>query len=99
MAAKWSFTKAIPCSLENSIFVDSFAQTQLRGIVTSSDAKSGSGTKGKVEKIEKISNILKERYYYMNALMLKYIKTLGGEPYSYKLMFVIYARAIKRARH
>ena len=39
--------------LENSLSVDFFAQTQLRGIVTSSDAKSGSGTKGKVEKIEK----------------------------------------------
>jgi len=42
-----------------------------------------SGTKGKVEKIEKLSNILKERYYYLNASMLEYAKTLGGEPYLY----------------
>jgi len=46
MAAKWSFKKATLCSLENSLSVDFFAQTQLRGIVTSFDAKSGSGTKG-----------------------------------------------------
>jgi hypothetical protein len=48
-------------SLENSLSVDFSAQTQLRGIVTSSDAKFGTGIKGKVEKIEKLSNILKEK--------------------------------------
>ena len=35
-----------------------FAKTQLRGIVTCSDAKCGSGSEGKVEKL---SNILKEK--------------------------------------
>jgi len=33
---------------------------------------SGSETKRKVEKIEKLSNILKEKYYYLNASMLEY---------------------------
>jgi len=42
---------------------------------------SGSETKGEVEKIEKHSNNLKERYYYLNYSMLDYAKTLGGEPY------------------
>jgi len=32
----------------------------------------GSGTKGKVEKIEKHSNILKEKLYYLNDSMLEY---------------------------
>jgi hypothetical protein len=45
--------------------------------------KFGSGTKGKVEKIEKFSNILKESCYYWNSSMLDDAKTLGGEPYLY----------------
>jgi hypothetical protein len=32
--------------------------------------QTGSGTKGKVEKIEKLSNILKESCYYWNSSML-----------------------------
>ena len=43
----------------------------------------GSGTNGKVEKIEKHSNILKEKLYYLNDSMLEYAKTLGNEPYLY----------------
>jgi len=48
--------------------------------------KSGSGTKGKVDKIEKLSNILKEGYYFLNDSMLEYleyVKTHGDEPYLY----------------
>jgi len=36
--------------------------------------KGGSGTKGKIEKIEKLSNILKERCYYLNSSMLEYLE-------------------------
>lgn len=32
---------------------------------------SGSRTKGKIEKIEKLSNVIKEIYYYLNSSMIE----------------------------
>jgi len=44
---------------------------------------SDSETKEKVEKIEKLSNILKESCYYLNVSILQYAKIHGDEPYLY----------------
>ena len=43
----------------------------------------GSSTKGKVEKIEKLSNILKEKFILFECFNAWVSYTLGSEPYLY----------------